>query len=66
MSEQTPLLTPILLTRSAALVVDYCIGVQAGDLCLVICDKNRWPEGEAIAGAVLAARRGAIAHGCEQ
>ena len=58
MSEQPSLLTPILLTRSAALIVDHCIGVQAGDRCLVICDKNRWPEGEAIAGVVLA--RGAI------
>ncbi|MEA3338283.1 MAG: hypothetical protein U9R25_20530 [Chloroflexota bacterium] len=54
MSEQPSLLTPILLTRNAALIVDHCIGVQAGDLCLVICDKNRWPEGEAIAGVALA------------
>ena len=47
MSEQPSLLTPILLTRSAALIVDHCIGVQAGDRCLVICDKNR-PAGRYI------------------
>ena len=59
MSEQPSLLTPILLTRSAELVVDHCIGVGAGDHCLVISDKNRWAEGEAIAGVALA--RGATA-----
>jgi len=54
MSIQPPLLTPILLTRSAELIVDHCIGIQGGDRCLVISDKNRWPEGEAIAGVILA------------
>ncbi|MBU05795.1 MAG: hypothetical protein CL877_07580 [Dehalococcoidales bacterium] len=54
MSVQPALLTPILLTRSAALIIDHCIGVQAGDRCLVVCDKARWPEGEVIAGVVLA------------
>jgi leucyl aminopeptidase (aminopeptidase T) len=58
MAEQPTLLTPTLLTRSAELVVDHCIGVGAGDLCLVISDKKRWPEGEAIAGVILA--RGAV------
>ncbi len=54
MSEQPTLLTPILLTRSAALIVDHCVGVQAGDRCLVISDKNRWSEAEAVAGIILA------------
>ena len=54
MSVQPTLNTPILLVRSAELIVDHCAGVGAGDRCLVICDKSRWPEGEAIAGVALA------------
>lgn len=58
MAKQPTLNTSILLTRAADLVVGYCVEVQEGDKCLVISDKSRWSEGEAIAGAVLA--RGGI------
>lgn len=42
------------MTRAAELAVGHCAGVAAGDQCLIISDKTRWPEGEAVAGAVMA------------
>lgn len=46
--------SPILLTQAANLAVRHCAQVAKDDRCLIVCDKSRWSEGEAIAGAVLA------------
>lgn len=46
--------SPVLLTRAADLVVRTCTEMPAGSKCLIVSDKSRWAEGEAIAGAVLA------------
>lgn len=41
------------LLRGAALAVDDCAGVTAGDRCLIVCDQTRWAEGEALSAAIL-------------
>lgn len=46
--------SPILLTKNARIVIELA-GVTAGKHVVILCDAERWMEGEALAGQVLAA-----------